>query len=65
MIPRKRNFLVLLALGLLALGGCVMAARKGAQRLEERDGPVGQLLNETKQDLRPGAGSEGASEPAD
>ena len=65
MIPRKKNFLVLLALTLLALGGCVMAARKGAQRLEERDGPVGQLLNETKQSLHPEGNSASSSEAAD
>jgi hypothetical protein len=32
-------------------GGCVMAARKGEQRLEERDGPIGRLLGETRQAL--------------
>jgi len=32
--------------------GCLTAARKGEQRLEERDGPVGHLLSETRENLR-------------
>jgi hypothetical protein len=43
-----------IACGLAAFlaGGCVMAARKGEQRLEERDGPVGHLLGQTRETLR-------------
>ncbi len=35
--------------------GCVMAARKGAQKAEKRDGPVGHVLNEVKEDIHPGS----------
>lgn len=45
------RYLLLLGLIGLAAGGCVMAVRKGEQRLEERDGPVGHLLGETRQTL--------------
>lgn len=51
--PGGRLLLLLCWIGLAAVAsGCVMAARKGEQRLEERDGPVGHLLSETKETLR-------------
>ncbi|MFH1037576.1 MAG: hypothetical protein V1789_02760 [PVC group bacterium] len=51
--PGARLLFILCWIGVAAgVAGCVMAARKGAQRLEERDGPVGHLLAETKETLR-------------
>lgn len=50
--PRTRRLLIACGLAAALTAGCVMAARKGAQRLEERDGPVGHLLTETKDTLR-------------
>jgi hypothetical protein len=52
----KAGSRLLLILGFICLaaalaGGCVMAARKGEQRLEKRDGSVGHLLGGTRQAL--------------